>query len=77
MDNTTYTVGKFAELSGIPVRTLHYYDEVGLLRPHRRASGHRVYGSADLITLQRIIGLKSLGFLWSVFAGSFIMANPR
>ncbi|WP_238653844.1 MerR family transcriptional regulator [Paenibacillus piscarius] len=62
MDNTTYTIGKFAELSGIPVRTLHYYDEVGLLRPRRRASGHRFYGSADLITLQKIVGLKSLGF---------------
>lgn len=62
MDMTTYTIGKFAGLSGIPVRTLHYYEEVGLLCPRRQTSGHRIYGTADLITLQKIIGLKSLGF---------------
>ncbi|WP_372628939.1 MerR family transcriptional regulator [Cohnella sp.] len=62
MDKETYPIGKFAELSGIPVRTLHHYDEMGLLRPRRQASGHRIYGTDDLITLQKIIGLKSLGF---------------
>ncbi|WP_018750727.1 MerR family transcriptional regulator [Paenibacillus sanguinis] len=62
MDATYYSVGKFAELSGIPIRTLHYYEEVGLLNPRRQDNGHRIYGSADLITLQKIIGLKSLGF---------------
>lgn len=62
MDNTSYSIGKFAELSGIPIRTLHYYEEVGLLCPQRQANGHRSYGTADLITLQKIIGLKSIGF---------------
>ncbi|QTH40671.1 MerR family transcriptional regulator [Cohnella sp. LGH] len=62
MDGATYTIGKFAELSGIPIRTLHYYEEVGLLRPRRLPSGHRIYGTTDLIDLQKIMGLKSLGF---------------
>lgn len=62
MGSTHYSIGKFAELSGIPVRTLHYYEEVGLLCPHRQENGHRIYGTADLITLQKIIGLKTLGF---------------
>ncbi|GBF77759.1 MerR family transcriptional regulator [Paenibacillus sp. 598K] len=62
MDHTHYSIGKFAELSGIPIRTLHYYEEAGLLAPSRQDNGHRSYGTADLITLQKIIGLKSLGF---------------
>lgn len=62
MEAAHYSIGKFAELSGIPIRTLHYYEEVGLLCPRRQDNGHRIYGSADLITLQKIIGLKSLGF---------------
>lgn len=62
MDSTHYSIGKFAELSGIPIRTLHYYEEAGLLCPRRQENGHRFYGTADLIALQKIIGLKSLGF---------------
>lgn len=62
MDQTQYSIGKFAKLSGIPIRTLHYYEEAGLLSPRRQDNGHRTYGSADLIALQKIIGLKSLGF---------------
>ncbi|WP_164821666.1 MerR family transcriptional regulator [Paenibacillus koleovorans] len=62
MGSTNYSIGKFAELSGIPIRTLHYYEEVGLLCPIRQENGHRSYGTADLITLQKIIGLKSIGF---------------
>jgi|GEM_PF-241256 len=62
MDGTYYSIGKFAELSGIPIRTLHFYEEAGLLSPKRQDNGHRTYGTEDLITLQKIIGLKSLGF---------------
>lgn len=62
MNNICYSIGKFSELSGISIRTLHYYEEAGLLRPDRQKNGHRIYGTGDLITLQKIIGLKSLGF---------------
>src|SRR5690606_24064727 len=41
---------------------LHYYDEAGLLKPNRQASGHRIYTFDHLIELQKIVSLKSLGF---------------
>lgn len=37
------TVGQVAEQFGVTVRTLHHYDEIGLVAPHRTASGYRVY----------------------------------
>lgn len=49
-------------MTGIPVRTLHYYDDIGLLQPKRQASGHRVYGTSDMMRLQKILSLKSMGF---------------
>jgi DNA-binding transcriptional MerR regulator len=59
----TYAVGEVARLAGVTVRTLHHYDEIGLLRPGARtAAGHRVYGDPDLARLQRILGYRELGF---------------
>lgn len=56
------TVGEVAERFGITVRTLHHYDDIGLLTPNRRnASGYRVYTSADLTRLSQIIVYRRLG----------------
>lgn len=56
------TVGTVARLAGITVRTLHHYDEVGLLHPTgRTAAGYRVYGDDDLLRLQRILAYRELG----------------
>ncbi len=56
-------VGEVAERTGLSVRTLHHYDEIGLLPPgDRSASGHRLYGLTELRRLQRIRSLKQLGF---------------
>ena len=50
------TVGEVSELAGVTVRTLHHYDEIGLLRPSgRSAAGYRLYGHADLERLQAIV----------------------
>jgi MerR family transcriptional regulator, thiopeptide resistance regulator len=50
-------------LTGISIRTLHHYDDAGLLRPSRRlASGRRLYSSADVLKLQQILTLRYLGF---------------
>jgi MerR family transcriptional regulator, thiopeptide resistance regulator len=58
-----YTVGVVAELAGVSVRTLHHYDEIGLLEPSERsASGYRLYSSADLRRLQRILFYRELDF---------------
>lgn len=59
----TYTVGKVAELAKISVRTLHHYDEVGLLAPSGRTeAGYRLYSVEDLERLQQILFFRELGF---------------
>ena len=56
-------IGELAKQTGLSIRTLHYYDEIGLLSPsHRTEIGHRLYGDEDIIRLQQIISLRQLGF---------------
>jgi len=56
-------VGAVSRLTGVTVRTLHYYHQVGLLVPHGRSSdGYRRYGKADLDRLRRILSYRELGF---------------
>ena len=63
MPDETHKVGEIAKRTGLSVRTLHHYDEIGLLSPsHHTAAGHRLYTSRDLERLQRIVSLKQLGF---------------
>ncbi|HEX6681360.1 MAG TPA: MerR family transcriptional regulator [Candidatus Limnocylindrales bacterium] len=58
-----YTVGKVAALAGVTVRTLHHYDEIGLLSPgDRSGAGYRRYDDADLERLQQIMYYRELGF---------------
>lgn len=58
-------VGELASRSGTTVRTLHHYDDIGLLRPARRStSGHRLYGAAEVARLQQIKSMQQLG--WSL-----------
>jgi len=55
-------VGELARRTGLPVRALHHYDQIGLLRPLQRTrAGHRVYGMAEIRRLQQIASLKALG----------------
>lgn len=56
-----YTVRQLAHLAGVSVRTLHYYDEIGLLRPSRvGANGYRYYDEAAVMRLQQILLYKEL-----------------
>ncbi|MES5846049.1 MULTISPECIES: MerR family transcriptional regulator [unclassified Bacillus cereus group] len=58
-----FSIGEFSKKTGIPIPTLHYYDEIGLLQPEKNpSSGHRIYKYQDIITLQKIISLKFLGY---------------
>jgi DNA-binding transcriptional MerR regulator len=58
-----YRVGEVAALAGVTVRTLHHYDEIGLLSPGGRTSaGYRQYSEDDLDRLQRILLYRELGF---------------
>ena len=57
------TISQVAKLSGISVRTLQYYDEIGLLKPSQVTSvGYRLYDDDALQTLQQILFFKELGF---------------
>ena len=59
---TTWRIGELAEATGLTVRTLHHYDEIGLLVPSERTdSGHRIYREGDAQRLYRICALRSLG----------------
>jgi DNA-binding transcriptional MerR regulator len=57
------TVGRLAELAGVTVRTLHHYDEIGLVRPSARtAAGYRVYSAGDVERLREVLAYRRLGF---------------
>ncbi|MEU6556942.1 MerR family transcriptional regulator [Streptomyces sp. NPDC046915] len=59
----SYSVGQVAGFAGVTVRTLHHYDDIGLLTPSERShAGHRRYGDADLDRLQQILFYRELGF---------------
>src|SRR6476469_4587896 len=58
-----WKIGELARRTGLTVRTLHHYDEIGLLSPAERSDGgHRVYDEAGVQRLYRIVSLRSLGF---------------
>jgi DNA-binding transcriptional MerR regulator len=59
----SYSVGQVASFAGVTVRTLHHYDEIGLLCPSGRShAGHRRYDDGDLDRLQQILFYRELGF---------------
>jgi DNA-binding transcriptional MerR regulator len=58
-----YTVTKLAKISGTSVRTLHWYDQVGLLKPaYHGSNGYRYYEEDQLLLLQQILFFRELGF---------------
>ncbi len=58
-----YTVKKLSELSGVTVRTLHFYEEAALLKPaYYGSNGYRYYEEKQLLQLQQILFFKELGF---------------
>jgi DNA-binding transcriptional MerR regulator len=58
-----YTVKELAKISGVSVRTLHWYDEIGLLKPaYHGANSYRYYEEVQLLLLQQILFFRELGF---------------
>jgi len=56
-------IGRLAEQTGLSIRTLRYYDEIGLLVPSERTeSGQRIYGRNEIVRLGQIVSLRALGF---------------
>src|SRR5215210_847220 len=76
LETADYTVGRVAGLSGVTIRALHHYDEIGLLSPGgRSASGYRLYEGSDLERLRRILFYKELGFCLGEI--STLIDDPR
>src|SRR5580693_3291388 len=60
--NMAFTVNKLAKLSGVSVRTLHFYDEIGLLKPaYYGDNNYRYYEEEQLLMLQQILFFRELG----------------
>jgi DNA-binding transcriptional MerR regulator len=62
LDERCWRIGDLAAATGLTVRALHHFDQIGLLRPARRTpAGHRVYTAGDVRRLYRILALRQLG----------------
>ncbi|STY30854.1 GTP cyclohydrolase [Legionella wadsworthii] len=58
-----YQIKEISQMTSLTIRSLQYYDEIGLLKPTQRTlNGYRIYSETDLIQLQQITTLKFLGF---------------
>jgi DNA-binding transcriptional MerR regulator len=58
-----YTINKLAKSAGVTVRTLHFYDEIGLLKPSRKKeNSYRTYSEKDMLRLQQILFYRELEF---------------
>src|SRR5690606_502778 len=55
-------VGKVARHAGLPAKTIRYYDEIGLVSPHRSENGYRIYSDDDLHRLSFLKRARNLGF---------------
>lgn len=55
-------IGEASHISGLPVKTIRYYEEIGLLQPGRAANGYRDYADKHLHKLQFLQRSRSLGF---------------
>ena len=70
-----WKVGELARSTGLTVRTLHHYDQVGLLQPSgRTVAGHRLYDAGDVQRLYQVVALRALGL--SLDAVRAVLAGP-
>ena len=73
-----FTVGDLAKLTGVTVRALHHYDEIGLVRPSERtAAGYRLYTDADVHRLQQVLLFRELGLPLEEIASAIDEAAGR
>ncbi|RKF16226.1 Cu(I)-responsive transcriptional regulator [Roseovarius spongiae] len=55
-------IGEVAERTGLPAKTIRYYEDIGLIRPERRANGYRSFSDADAHKLGFVARARALGF---------------
>jgi Cu(I)-responsive transcriptional regulator len=61
-DHVVRTIGEAAAATGLPVKTIRYYESIGLITPGRRASGYREFTGGDIDRLRFVARARSLGF---------------
>ncbi len=72
----TWNVKEISKRAKVSIRTLHYYDKIGLLKPSARLpNGYRVYMEKDLRKLEQIVALKFCGFSLVHIRRLLIMGN--
>ena len=72
------TVGELSRLTGVTVRTLHHYDDIGLVRPSQRsAAGYRLYTDADVLRLQQVLVFRALGVPLAEIGPALAAATDR
>jgi DNA-binding transcriptional MerR regulator len=73
-----FTVGELSRLTGITVRALHHYDEIGLVRPSQRsAAGYRLYDQRDVLRLQQVLLFRELGLPLEAIAAAIDETTSR
>ena len=75
-----WRIGAVANATGLTVRALHHYDEIGLLVPSERSgAGYRLYSDAEVSRLYRILALRAIGFTLEEIGGVLLREgeDPR
>ena len=72
-------IKEFAEFTGVSVRTLHYYDEIGLLKPAHvdRDTGYRFYDDISILRMQEILFYRELDFSLKSIYPRPTMTKPK
>src|SRR5215831_2332999 len=71
------TASQCARLTGITVKALRVYERLGLIKPARSAKGYRLYGQKELVRLNAIATLKSVGLTLAQIRDAFETSSPR
>ena len=87
-----YKIGEISALYGIGTDSLRYYEEIGILKPHRDNNGYRMYGIGDIRTLNILRDLRTIGFSrkskiiwqililpkpWPFFSRKFLLSTKK
>ncbi len=77
MATKTLQIGEAAHATGVPPKTLRYYEELGLVQPDRTESGYRLYDARALDRIQFILKAKQLGFTLDEIADVVAMKDDE
>jgi len=76
-DRTRWKVGELAHASGLSVRVLRHWDEIGLVSPQRTPSGHRCYSQDDVTRLYQVLALRQMGLGLGEITALLVAEDPE